>query len=207
MAQSLAFSSIVLLLRWALGVVLLIAGISKLSDRAAFRQAVEAYQVLPIPAARFFARGLPYLEMLLGLCLVVGLGTRFVPGAAGMLFMSFSVAIGINLLRGRELDCHCFGKAHAEKIGMAVLIRSLLLSLCAALVMVYADGFFALDGWLIDGADSPSPMELAGLILLPLVITGVVLLISVAYRTLTGSTSTVVRSTRVAAHVRKENNT
>ncbi len=134
-----------LLLRLVLGALLLIAGVTKLTDRPAFYSAVSDYDVLPPAVARPFALLVPWLEAVLGALLLLGLGTVPAAALAVPLFGSFGIAIGVNILRGRHFDCHCFGSAHSDRIGWPALLRSLALAGAALYVAAGASRFGALD--------------------------------------------------------------
>jgi hypothetical protein len=89
------------------GVVLLIAGVMKIGGMGVFGQQIVAYSVLPKRLARLAGYLLPSLEMTMGISML------FAPrlgAVAAFLFVSFAMAVGLNLLRGRtELRCGCFG--------------------------------------------------------------------------------------------------
>lgn len=129
-----------------LGGLLLLAGVPKLRDREGGLAAVQGYRLLPEAAERLVAIALPYVEILLGILLVAGLGAPFVPAAATVLFLVFFAALSINLLRGRrDLDCGCFGFANAE--GAAPRItwfhagRALVLAVLAAALLLTPGGY------------------------------------------------------------------
>lgn len=148
-----------LMLRLLLGGLLLLAGVTKLADRAGFRQAVAEYEVLPRELERPFAALLPWLETTLGILLLLGLGTIVAASLATPLFLGFGVAIGANLLRGRHVDCHCFGSVHNEQIGWPALLRSVALVLAALVVALGASRFGALESVLFG---SPGRLPPAG---------------------------------------------
>ncbi len=125
----------ILVAQWLLAAVFLAAAASKLRHRRRFVAIVLAYQILPRWLARLFARALPWLELALGLCLLLNLAARAAALAGAALFSSFLVAIGVNMLRGRQdLNCGCFGRGH--RIGWSALGRDLLL-LGASLLVAY----------------------------------------------------------------------
>jgi hypothetical protein len=135
------------LIRWLLAGILIFAGASKVTDNG-FVEALRTYEVLPPQLSKWLARALPFIEIALGAFLAIGLGTRIAAGLAALLFASFSIAVGINMLRGRELDCHCFGKLYTEKIGPAILLRNCILTLLAVQVIFPAHSYLTIDGWL-----------------------------------------------------------
>lgn len=95
-------------LRVLLGGVFLYASYDKILQPQAFALAVYHYQILPDAAVNLAALVLPWLELLLGLCLVGGV---WLPGAAATatgLLTVFWGALVFNLLRGLDVHCGCF---------------------------------------------------------------------------------------------------
>lgn len=145
-----------------LGGLLLLAGVPKLRDREGMLAAVKGYRLLPEAGERVVAVALPYVEVLLGALLVVGLGSPFVPAAAAALFLVFFAGLSINLLRGRrELDCGCFAFAkaegHAPRIGWFHAGRAAALAALAAALVGLSAG--------TGGAPASVPEYLLGLAL------------------------------------------
>lgn len=93
-----------LLSRAILGGVFLYAGAAKVVDRGGLAASIRSYGLsLPewfVTAAAF---ALPYLEILLGLYLLVGLFTRFSAAATGGLMVVFIFALLQGALRGIEI--------------------------------------------------------------------------------------------------------
>jgi hypothetical protein len=64
---------------------------------------------------------MPWLELLTGIALILGIWTRTSAAAIGAMLCVFIVAISINLARGNAIDCGCFdvsaaGKSVAERL-------------------------------------------------------------------------------------------
>jgi hypothetical protein len=116
---------VVVLARGIVGLTLVGAAMSKLPRRQQFAFVVMAYRVLPRSAALVYARLLPWLELLLGTLLLVGKGTRIAAAGSGLLLASFTVALGMNIMRGRlELDCGCFGGRARTRISGRLVMRN-----------------------------------------------------------------------------------
>jgi len=150
---------VLLLLRLVLGGLLLIAGVTKLTGRPAFYEAVADYDVLPSALARPFAYLMPLVEVTLGALLLLGLFTVPAAALALPLFGSFSIAIGVNMLRGRHFDCHCFGSTTGDRVGWPALLRSLLLVATALYVAAGASRFGSLDALLLGAPDNLPPVS------------------------------------------------
>lgn len=98
-----------LLARLILGVVLLVAGGLKVGNLTKSAMAVRAYEMLPISLANFLGYSLPWIEIGLGLLLIVGVAVK-ISGALGALTMlAFIIAIAQAWARGLSIDCGCFG--------------------------------------------------------------------------------------------------
>jgi cation diffusion facilitator family transporter len=95
-------------LRLLLGAVFLYASYDKILHPAAFAQAIYNYQILPDGAVNLVALTLPWLELLLGLCLVAAF---WLPGAMVLstgLLTAFIGALVFNQMRGLDVHCGCF---------------------------------------------------------------------------------------------------
>lgn len=96
-------------LRVGLGVVSLVAGLTKLSDLPASVRAVRAYQLLPDAVAQAAGNGLPILEVILGAFLIAGFLTRWSALVFGLMLVGFAIGIASAWARGLAIDCGCFG--------------------------------------------------------------------------------------------------
>jgi uncharacterized membrane protein YphA (DoxX/SURF4 family) len=96
-------------LRLVVGGVLLVAGALKVTNLGASALAVRAYQLLPYDLAGYVGYGLPVLEIIIGLLLIVGLFTRAASLVAGLLMLAFVIGISWAWAKGLSIDCGCFG--------------------------------------------------------------------------------------------------
>lgn len=118
-----------LLIRIALGIGFLWAGLSKISEPSNFSSLIENYEILSPAASRMTALLLPRLELLIGACLVLGLFTRAAALCASVLSFGFASAVGSALYRGLQIDCGCFGSGSAVSwthvwLDLAILLAS-----------------------------------------------------------------------------------
>jgi uncharacterized membrane protein YphA (DoxX/SURF4 family) len=98
-----------LLARLVTGGVWIVAGAVKLPDPAQSVQAVRAYQLLPSSIAPTVGQLLPVIEVVVGVCLVLGILTRGAAVVSALLFVAFIVGISSAWARGITIDCGCFG--------------------------------------------------------------------------------------------------
>lgn len=124
--------------RALLAIVFTVAGIAKLRDRSGSRKAVQDFGVPPRLAAPLAAI-LPVLELVIAVALIPSSSAHWAALAAFVLLILFSLAIVINLARGKQPDCHCFGQLHSSPVGSSTLVRNGVLAAVA--------GFIAWQGW------------------------------------------------------------
>ena len=98
-----------LLARLILGAVLLVAGALKVPNLPKSAMAVRAYEMLPIPMANFLGYTLPWIEIGLGLLLIVGVTVKISGALGGLTMLAFIIAIAQAWARGLSIDCGCFG--------------------------------------------------------------------------------------------------
>jgi uncharacterized membrane protein YphA (DoxX/SURF4 family) len=98
-----------LLARLFLGIVLVYAGATKIGHPLTAQRAVQAYEIFPDTIANTIGLALPFLEIILGALLVLGLFTRPVAIVSTLLMVAFIVGISQAWARGLTIDCGCFG--------------------------------------------------------------------------------------------------
>ena len=102
----------VLAARLLTGGALLTGGLTALLAPAAeFEATINRYALLPPQAAGWLAQGLPWVEAVIGLAVLVGLSQRFSLRVAAVLLTTFWLVISQALLRKLPLsECGCFGE-------------------------------------------------------------------------------------------------
>lgn len=96
------------LIRLVLGGVFIYASLDKILNPGAFAQAVFNYQVLPGELINPTALILPWLEFILGVCLLFN---RWMQGASSLVAVLMTFFMGLilfNLARGLDISCGCF---------------------------------------------------------------------------------------------------
>lgn len=101
--------------QFVLAAVFVVAGVSKIADPPGFAHQIHNYQLVPGIAINAMALVLPWIEIVCGLALFVGVARRSSTRILGVLLVAFVIALGINLLRGHPIDCSCFSTASIER--------------------------------------------------------------------------------------------
>lgn len=108
MKQFISSPYLSLLFRSYLGIVFIHASLSKIYYPGEFSEAVAAYQIIPYWAVNFTAVFMPWLELICGAFLLLGLFTKAASSVIGSLLIVFIFAILLNLIRGAPISCGCF---------------------------------------------------------------------------------------------------
>jgi len=109
------------ILRIALGGIFVYAAVLKIADPGRFLIAIRSYQLLPDPWAPLVALCLPWLEILVGIALIIRRPYKASLVLIGGMLTVFLLAIVSGWVRGLDLDCGCFG-GDAESGDYAQLI-------------------------------------------------------------------------------------
>ena len=101
-------STTILVARVFLGFLFLYASIEKILYPGAFAEIVYNYRILPDEMIHATAVVLPWLELLVGLFLILDIWLAGAVLVVNALFMVFLAAMAFNLARGLDIDCGCF---------------------------------------------------------------------------------------------------
>ena len=136
---------VVLAARLSLGIFFLPSALGKLANQRSFIRGVIAYQILPKRIARIFGRVLPWIELILALALLGGIALVITGLATACLLICFIAAVIINLRRGREIACSCYGIAGTQMISWGTVARNVLLLLLVTPIVELAPNNVRLD--------------------------------------------------------------
>ena len=133
------FHSFLFIVRLGIGCMFIWSSLPKISQPYDFLSSVYSYELVGPRPGMFVAMTLPWLELLVGICLIGGI---FIGGALlvsiGMAAM-FTFVLGSALHHGLEITCGCFGASATEIIGYSTLIRAglILLASVAAYTSIF----------------------------------------------------------------------
>jgi len=133
------FSALLYVLRIGIGCMFIWGSLPKIRQPYDFLSSVYGYELVGPRLGMFVAMTLPWLELLVGICLIGGI---FVSGAIlasmGMCAM-FTFTLSSALYRGLEISCGCFGVGSGN-IDYLTVTRAcilLLLSIVAYICLLF----------------------------------------------------------------------
>jgi uncharacterized membrane protein YphA (DoxX/SURF4 family) len=149
-----------------LGTTFFMAGLSKLANSDDFRQAVEGYGLLPTALSRIAAWTIPPVEIFAGSGMLLGISVSKVAALLCLVLAIFTVAIVVNLMRGREISCGCFGPPNMRRISWGDVLRNICLA-TLALWLAQDAGHISLGGSpILDGGTRLAGLAAGSIIVL-----------------------------------------
>ena len=139
---------LLLAVRVYLGYVFIIACWHKIMAPEMFALDVATYQLLPLWAINGFALILPWVELLAGAMLILGLRTRAAALLILCMMVSFIIALVWALHLGLDMACGCFASQAAttdDPISWHTMVRDLVWFLLALYVLTLDQAPLGLD--------------------------------------------------------------
>ena len=109
------------LCRLILAGVFIYSGYVKVQEPLQFAVAISGYKMVPENLIFPMAQSLPWVEIFLGLAILIGWKIRYFSAATAALLFFFIVVLAITISRGIEANCGCFGLD--EKISPLTILR------------------------------------------------------------------------------------
>jgi uncharacterized membrane protein YphA (DoxX/SURF4 family) len=125
--------------RLLLGAMFIIASLDKIHHPAAFARIIYNYQIISGIWINITAAILPWIELVLGICLIAGLWKPGTLLLSNLLLSVFTVLLILNLTRGLDINCGCFSTNPSQMVSTAweILRDFLFLILAIYLIINY----------------------------------------------------------------------
>ena len=107
--------------RWILGITFIYASYYKILSPTDFAKMVYGYNLFPEVLINLIAIFLPFIELISGLSLLLGIYPRSAALIINGLLLAFIILLTINIIRGHEFDCGCFSAKETGSPKMMVV--------------------------------------------------------------------------------------
>lgn len=152
-------------LRVGLGGAFVFAGYTKINGVQSFANAIKGFQIVDAEQHGYLIQSaaytMPWVEMIAGVLLVLGLWTRASAAVIWILLAGFTAAlIHVILDESISADCSCFGDLNlvcSSTVGWCQVIRDLIMLVPATYLVWRQGGFLALDRVLRDKSVDDGP--------------------------------------------------
>lgn len=142
--------------RVSVGGIFLVAGVIKLFEPIEDFIAIgRSWNIVPDPLLTWYMTALPWVEVVFGLAILVGVFTRVSAVITSLTLLSFLIGIVVNMMRGRTLgECGCFGGAFEFGDSFEQLLVRDLVLMAFSLVLVFSrQTWLTIDRWLNNDVD------------------------------------------------------
>ena len=106
-----------LAVRLSMGIIMIAAAVPKMLNIDQSVRAVRAYRLLPEAVVPLVGSALPYLELVFGLILLVGVFVRWSAILWLVLMAAFVFGVAWAWAKGYSIDCGCFGGGGDVAVG------------------------------------------------------------------------------------------
>jgi len=133
MKKATIINYIIATIRLYVALVFILSGLDKINDLSTFSNAIENYKLLPIGLVNIFAIIIPWIEVIAGAMLLMGIFIKENSLIIFSMLSVFTLAIFFALLKGLNIDCGCQGTSQGQQIGVFKLIENIALMIGAFL--------------------------------------------------------------------------
>lgn len=143
---------IVLIARVVVGGLFVYAAVTKIPDPAGFAESIRNYGILPVELSNLAGIILPWIEVLAGFGLIVGVWTRASALITTCLLFVFALAVTYAYWIGLDISCGCFGPGpdSSGRIDLLTVFREWGLTILSLLILLYDKGRFTLEAYFKD---------------------------------------------------------
>lgn len=125
-----------LLIRLVTGGIFIVSSISKLPMQSRFVEVVQSFQLLPYPLSVAYGLVLPWVELLVGCYLVLGILVKPRAIITILMCISFLIANISSVIRGEYYCPDCFGALFALSVTQAITLDILIIIGALVLLLV-----------------------------------------------------------------------
>ena len=124
--------------RLVLGALFIYASLDKVLNPLAFAQIIHNYRITPPSLINIAAVLLPWIELLAGLLLVIGIKVRGSNMTLGLLLLFYVVLLTVTASRGINVACGCFTTSMAVKSNLAIrIVEDLVMLLLSLHIFIF----------------------------------------------------------------------
>jgi uncharacterized membrane protein YphA (DoxX/SURF4 family) len=115
---------LIALTRIYLALVFIISGLDKINNLEAFAVSIENYKLFPTQFINIFAITIPWIELIAGGLLLLGLYIKENSIIVTSLLLIFTIAVISAVARNLDIDCGCQGTFDGQKVGYLKIIEN-----------------------------------------------------------------------------------
>lgn len=135
---------VLLILRLVVGYIFISYGVGKISNPEKFAGEIANYSLLPEVFLNLFALILPWVEVIVGVLISLGVRVKASSLVSSSLMFMFILAVIWAMAMGLDINCGC-STTNPQKVGLPKLIENLLLFLASIVLFIFPSTRFSFD--------------------------------------------------------------
>ncbi|MBI3258151.1 MAG: DoxX family membrane protein [Ignavibacteriae bacterium] len=142
-----------LAIRLVLGCIFIFAAAGKIADPDTFAKSISNYHLIPNFALNIMALTMPWIELLTGIFLIIGVRLRASSAIISGMLIIFLIAIISAILRGYNIDCGCFAQtsqsaaATATKVGWKKVLEDTAMLVGGLYIFFFPNKHYTFDSF------------------------------------------------------------
>lgn len=135
-------------LRLIIGVVFIYASLDKIAHPDQFAKIIYFYRIVPGSLINIMALLLPWLELITGMMVIVGIWEKSATLVIGGLLAVFIAALSIALTKGIDIECGCMSTTSRSRSPIiSLLIRDVLMLVGCVLIIRAKQSFLSMQNY------------------------------------------------------------
>lgn len=135
---------LLLIFRLVVGFIFLSFGASKIGIADQFAADIAKYAIMPEFSLNIVAIILPWLEIVVGILLILGVRLRASAIFSILLLLTFIAFVGFAMMMGFDINCGC-SSTNPQKVGIPKLLENSGLMILSAVIFLFPNQKFTLE--------------------------------------------------------------
>jgi len=135
---------LLLIFRLVVGFIFLSFGASKIGIADQFAADIAKYAIMPEFSLNIVAMVLPWLEIVVGILLILGVRLRASAIFSILLLLTFISFVGFAMMMGFDINCGC-SSTNPQKVGIPKLLENSGLMILSAVIFLFPNQKFTLE--------------------------------------------------------------
>jgi len=135
---------LLLIFRLVVGFIFLSFGASKIGIADQFAADIAKYAIMPEFSLNIIAMVLPWLEIVVGILLILGVRLRASAIFSILLLLTFIAFVGFAMMMGFDINCGC-SSTNPQKVGIPKLLENSGLMILSGVIFLFPNQKFTLE--------------------------------------------------------------
>jgi len=138
--------------RLIVGAMFIVVGVGKITDPNLFAKEIANYRMLPEILINSVAIVLPWIELICGVLLILGVRLRANATVIFVLLLLFNIMVATAWARGLDINCGCYSQIAKQTVGLPKLLENTGLMFLSILIYLFPQNSLSLESLVLQEA-------------------------------------------------------